>query len=415
MSGHPSQEDRARRQARRMEIAAYAAEHLECCWDATSIVDWGVLRQHHPRGWARVLRDCFRAQPEPGTTLEEYLRMGAGGLLLPRDHQDTTVKKNRKAGSHVAEVLGHLTLEELDEDGLQDARRAYVKAKNGRRASSLLPFDLRILRQATERGREALGLSPVAHAWPSARPRSRRIREPRGTPSPREVRRLLAELEPVLRVAVVLFVGMGLRLAEAQRVRFGDLDHTRMVLRVAGNEHQGPVYRAVPFWGQLLFWEAWPRLAVMKRGLLLFESPTQPGAPRTDIGRKLRAAAITAGLVEPGEAAHRFTPRSLRRLYQAVARANFLPSALVRGSLGKGQGDEQFTVPCLPADQILARRWVELLRTPGVGQDERPHVPVKAPKGTRLMEPEVRPEQERWRPPWSPPPGCLDLVPDRSS
>ena len=411
-----SPDERARRQARRMEIARHAAEQLECCWDATSVVDWGVLRRHYPRSWARVLQDCFGVEPEQGITLSEYLRTGAGGLLLPKNRLDTTVKKKRKAARYVAEVLGHLPLEELDEEGLVQARRNYVAALGGRRAHALITHDLRILRQAVERGREALGMPAVAHSWPSARPTGRKKKKTRrGTASPREVLRLLAQLEPVLQVAVVLFVGLGLRHEEVRLIRVGDLDYVQWLLRVAGNEHQGPVHRAVPFWAQLLIWEAMPRLATMPSGQLLFESPVRPGYPRTDIGKRIRAAAVEAGLVEPRGRAGRFSPQGLRRLYQAVARANHLPSALVRGSLGRGQGDDQFEVSCLAVDRALARRWVELMRTPGVGADDHPHVPRKAPKGVGPMEPECKPKGERWKPPWSPPPGCLELGPGNRS
>ncbi len=377
-----SLEERARRRAQRMEIARHAAEQLECCWDATSLVDWGVLRRYYPQGWARVLRDCFRVEPEPGNTLGEYLSTGAGGLLLPKNRLDTTAQKKRKAARHVAEVLGHLPLEELDEEGLAQARWHYVAALGGRQAHALITHDLRILRQAVERGREALGMPAEAHAWPSARPTGRnRKRTQRGTASPREVLQLLAQLEPALKVAVVLFVGLGLRHEEVRLIRVGHLDYIQWQLRVAGNEHRGPVYRAVPFWTQLLIWEAMPRLATMPLGQQLFESPVRPGYPRTDIGKWIRAAAGEAGLVEPQGRAGRFSPQGLRRLYQAVARANDLPAALVRGSLGKGQGGDQFEVSCLAVDRALARRWAELMRTPEVGPDERPHVPVKAPKG----------------------------------
>jgi integrase len=404
-------DERARRLAHREATARHAAQHLECCRDATSLVDFRLLRRHHPEDWHRVLRDCFREPPEPGATLGDHLRAGAGGLLVPRSRLDTTIEKKRKAARHLADVLGHLLLEELDEERLEEARRRYVEDVGVRRASALIGHDLRVLRQAVERGRVALGLSPVAHAWETARPGSRRRRQARGMPSPREAQSLLARLEPVLRVAVVLMVGLGLRLEEVLRIRIGHLDWNRWEIRVAGNEHQAPVFRALPIWTQLIVWEGFPRLATMPRGQLLFESPDRPGHPRTDIGRKIRAAAIEAGLVEPEDAAHRFTPRSLRRLYQAVARANHLPSALVRGTLGTGQGDDQHEITCLPADRALARRWVELMRAPGVGADEHPYVPRKAPKGVGPMDPEVRPRSERWTPPWSPPPGCLEIEP----
>lgn len=132
-------EVRTRRRARRLAIARHAAEHLQCCQDATSIRDWRLFRRHHPDDWARVVRDCFQVEPEPGVTLGEYLAMGAGGLSLARDRLDTTVEKKRKAARHIAVVLGHLTLEKLDEEGLERARSAAPRAPAPPRSPAAWP------------------------------------------------------------------------------------------------------------------------------------------------------------------------------------------------------------------------------------------------------------------------------------
>jgi integrase len=410
-----SPDERAHRRAQREARARYAAAHLECCRDATSVVDWHFFRKHHHQDWHRVLRDCFRVEPTPDTSLEEYLRMGAGGLLLARSRDDTTIPKKRKAARHVAEVLGHLLLAELDEEGLEQARGDYVKTLGGRRAHALITHDLRILRQAAERGREALALPSVTHAWPNARPRGRKKKNPRPrAASPRDVLRLLAQLDLIMRAAVALIVGVGLRIGELLLLRVGDLDMIGKQVRLRGGPGRGTVHRALPEWTLLLIWEAWPRLMVMPPGALLFGSPKQPGKPRSDLAKRIKLAAIAAGLMAEGESNDAYTPRGLRRLYQAVARANDPPSALVRGTLGKHLGRGEGPAMCLDVDRELARRWVELLRTPGVGVDERAYVPRKAPKGVGRWDAERRPRVVERRRVWSLPPGCLGQSPGKN-
>jgi hypothetical protein len=165
-------------------------------------------------------------------------------------------------------------------------------------------------------------------------------------------------------------VGLGLRIEEVRRIRLGHIDTNQLELRVVGSEHQAPVRRALPTGTQLTLWEASPAWTPCPGVLLLIGSPDRPGHPRTDISRNIRVAAIEGGLVEPQKATHRFTPRSLRHLYQAVTRANHLPTALVRGTLGTDQGSDQYEIGRLPQDRALARRWIELMRAPGVGAME---------------------------------------------
>ena len=396
-------------------LARQAARDFECCRNATSVAGWSALKRRHPETWPEVLAKCFSGDHVGGTALGDFLLDGAGGLLVPKSSSETTVQKKRKAARHVAEVLGRLRLSDLSEPGLERARARYVAAKKGFRSSALISSDLRVLRQAVRLGRAELRLSPVAHGWRTARPPSPVRREQRSTPSLRQARSLMAVLEPLFRVAVALIIGVGLRTAEVLSLRIGDMDLIQATVRVRGPH--GTHLRPLPAWMVLLVWEAWPGFAVMKPGRLLFESPRQEGKPRTDLGRAIRKAAEEAGLCAVGSRDPLFTPKGLRLLWQAVARRNRLPSALVRGLRG-GRGSpallEDLAQLWLGSARPLARRWTELLLAPGMGPDEHPHVPRSSPKGVGPTEPEwPNWDSQRWRREAakrkSLPPGCQDV------
>jgi integrase len=393
-------------------LARQAARDFECCRDATSVAGWSAMKRRHPETWPQVLAECFSGDHVGGTALGDFLQDGAGGLLVPTSTSDTTVPKTRKAARHVDEVLGKLRLSQLDEPGLERARARYVAAKKGSRSSALISSDLRVLRQAVRLGRAELRLSPVAHGWRTARPHSPVRREQRSTPSLRQARSLMAVLEPLFRVAVALIVGVGLRTAEVLRLRGGDMDLIQATVRVRGRN--GSHLRPLPAWMIILVWEAWPGFAIMEPGRLLFESPRLEGKPRTDLGRALRQAAEEAGLCAKGRRDPRFTPNGLRLLWQAVARRNELPSAVVRG-VGEDQALRvDLTQLWLGSARPLALRWTELLLAPGMGPDEHPHVPRRSPKGVGPTEPEwPNRDSRRWRrkaaKKMSLPPGCQEV------
>lgn len=397
-------------------LARRAARDFSCCRNACSVAGWSALKRRHPETWPQVLAECFSGDHVGDTALGQFLHDGAGGLLVPKSTQDTTVEKNRKAARHVSDVLGRLHLSELDERGLERARARYVAAKKGSRASALISSDLRVLRQAVRLGRMELRLSPVAHGWPTARPTSPVRREQRSTLSLRQAQSLMVTLEPVFCVAVALIIGVGLRTAQVLALRVGDMDLIHATVNIRGRH--GVHKRPLPAWMIILVWESWPRFAVMEPGRLLFESPQKSGKPRTDLGRAIRKAAVEAGLCAKGSRDQRFTPKGLRLLWQAIARRNGLASALVRGIEG-GRGklalQAELTQLWLGGASPLARGWTELILAPGMDPDEHPHVPRSSPKGVGPTEPEwPNRNSKRWRKEASKrrslPPGCQEVV-----
>ncbi|MFH1465049.1 MAG: hypothetical protein ABIO70_11750 [Pseudomonadota bacterium] len=379
-------------------VRAAAAQH-PCCRDATSLRGWGRLKREHPKDWDRVLRRCFPEGLTADATLGDYLRAGAGGLLVPAHPADQSVKKKRAAAIHLAAVIGHLMLSTLDEAGLEAARATYLEARGVKRPSCL-GSDLRVLRHAAHNGRMDLDLPEVALVWSTPRPRRKVRRRRRSVGTPEEVRRLIEASPTVVRIAIVLFAGMGLLLGEALALRVEDLDTARYAFRIRHAGLRGPWdaatdhLRPIPLWGNDILQSGLAELASTSPRQLLFASPRGQDRPMTNLASLIRQAAIAAGLCAPGDNDPRWTPSGLRLLYQALARGLGLPRALVRGTI---------VLPTDPAEQArvvafylaegrrLANHWFELVAPPrGLGR-RRLHVPRRAPRRVPGHRPEVQP------------------------
>jgi hypothetical protein len=415
---------------RQIRSAEEAMDTLPCCQDHRSIEGLAPLKRCFPASWHEIIHSQCWDEVDSGTTLGRYLEEGAGRLLAPRSARDQSIKKKRRSAWRIAEAFGGLVIAEISEGRLRRLRERYEAEHGETMRAALIQADMRLLRQAVHRAQEVLGDVRVRAQWSGERRGVGRKAEQRSAITLHEVRRLLEVSGPRLAAGIALIVGCGLLKGELLARRAGSMviPEQAVLVRHRGVRGWGGAQASralrVPFWAWQFVQRAWPGLARMPKGALLFPSPRDSEKPWDNIGRAIRRAAVAAGLQAEGDDDPRWTPTGLRLLYQALARKAGVPRGVVRGTVVKSRDGGMLSSELsrsLAESDKLAWGWVYLLRPPGWVEGERHHVPRRAPSGVRPDEPEwpnrrvagwLEERQQRQRLPW----GCDDVpgVPART-
>ena len=347
-----------------------------CVHDATSIVGIHALIRSTD-DWNRALRAGTRPRMTAtvNTTLAEALRADLAGVLCHGSLGH--VRRQRLLARHLIQELGDERIADWTEPELREHSMAYIAAYEGVRPNDLLRREVCLLRRMVQTVQaDVHGVCLVNARGPVERHRIG-LAAARPVTSLRVVADVAARARnPLVRLAVLLVVAVGLRHGQLLALRRGDVDLPHERIRFDG------VVRLLPSWAV----DELRRLLGPEQGYL-FPSRRCPGRPLTTMGRNLAKACDWAG--HPA-----FTFQDLRRVWQREARAVCMPRACVRDTIGRlrGKALDDLLREIARADRRLCRVWTELPNGPADTAAHRRHVPARAPK-------EVQPDQPEWSPP----------------
>ena len=353
-----------------------------CVTDALTLAGLASLRRDAPTQWHRVMRRWARA-PDEDATVEDALRGGGLGLLLPKgptDRDAWALKRLRHCARRLVAAYGAVRLRDIDERWLMGIRRGACDALQV--GPEVAGRCLTLLRQLTHRFQQGLDGARVVRRL---RPRRRAPlgQTERPGPAPWDTfEHLVARAALRVRAGVALqgHVGARTRRVLALRVDQVDLDAGLVTMRIPGRG--GPVemvyalprdaIRAIRPWLRHRA-RAGPRA-------LLFPKRGQPGRPTASLNRAIAREARKLGL-EPT------TMAAIRRWGQVGLRGVGAVRAQVRGSARRPARNLRLS------DAELDRQRAGWAFEMGTAPQQ---APARAPRRCRADQPERRPRQI-WR------------------
>ena len=370
---------------------------LPCLSDPTSGVGLRPLEAQHPNDWH------FRVQAEtPGpwtfdseTTVAGVLTTSAVAALMPRTAEDRARTASwRGAGRLVKELFGATPAREVDDRFVAAARRKLANMDHPRTGrpvgSGMISRSLTVLRTLASTharlARQPCRVTRSPHGS-GKRAGSRRLR---ATPDIPVLRRVLEAADPVLAVALALATTTMLGTSQLLRLRWGDLDFSKLSIRVEGGGVRGrrdvPMATWVlpPKWVWQLLLERYEEVGDGRERAPLdwVFTGRVAGRPRvTGFDALLRRACGTAGC-------RSYTLGDFRRLGQSVAREAGASRSVVRGTVTEEdpRRARSWHSSAMAERKVLARHWSELAAGP-LGR-----VPRHPPK-VRYFEPELAPDR----------------------